>query len=138
MTLLGMDVLLVGQSFQSAAALSSRLRCWGFRCRFAGNILAACRLLRSAHVDVVLSDMHLSDGSGFRLLALLVGLPVTAFLCLPVENSCFWLPAIDAGRECLGSPALRPSEFANALEEMSRCLEAAPGVTSLTPNTGAA
>jgi response regulator RpfG family c-di-GMP phosphodiesterase len=133
MTLLGMDVLLVGQSFQTAAALSSQLRRWGFRCRFAGNILAACRLLRSVPVDVVLSDMHLSDGSGFRLLALLTGLPVSAFLCLPVENSCFWLPAIDAGRECLGSPALRPSEFANALEEMSRCLEAAPA-----PNTDAA
>jgi response regulator RpfG family c-di-GMP phosphodiesterase len=128
-----MDVLLVGQSFQTAAVLSNQLRRWGFRCRFAGNILSACRLLRSVPVDVVLSDMHLSDGSGFRLLALLTGLPVSAFLCLPVENSCFWLPAIDAGRECLGSPALRPSEFANALEEMSRRPE-----TATAPNTDVA
>lgn len=138
MTLFGMDVLLVGQSFQTAAALSNQLRRWGFRCRFARSIRAACRLLRSVPVDVVLSDMHLSDGSGCRLLALLAGLPVTAFLCLPVENSCFWLPAIDAGHGCLGSPALRPSEFANALEEMSHCLAAAPAVRSPTPKTGAA
>jgi hypothetical protein len=35
------------------------------------------------------------------------------------------LPAIDAGKKCLGSPALRPAEFARALEEMARCLGAA-------------
>jgi hypothetical protein len=58
----------------------------------------------------------------FRLLMVLHGLPVTAFLCLPVENSCFWLPAIDAGEECLGSPALRPREFAILLEEMFKNL----------------
>jgi CheY-like chemotaxis protein len=122
MTLFGKDVLLVGESFQEASGLSDRLRQWGFHCLFAANMLAACQLLRSVRVDVVLSDLHLSDGTGFRLLAILAGLPVTAFLCLPVETSCFWLPAIDAGRACLGSPALRPSEFANALEEMSRSL----------------
>jgi hypothetical protein len=70
----------------------------------------------------VLSNTHLSDGTGFRLLTVLNGLPVTAFLCLPVENSCFWLPAIDAGEECLGSPALRPREFAILLEEMFKNL----------------
>lgn len=122
MTLFGKDVLLVGKSFQTASALSGRLRQWGFRCLFAGNMLAASQLLRTVRVDVVLSDLHLSDGTGFRLLAILAGLPVTAFLCLPVEKSCFWLPAIDAGRRCLGSPALRPSEFANALEVGSRSL----------------
>jgi CheY-like chemotaxis protein len=122
MTLFGKDVLLVGESFQAACALADRLRQWGFHCFFAGNMRAACQLLRSVRVDVVLSDLHLSDGTGFRLLAILTGLPVTAFLCLPVEKSCFWLPAIDAGRACLGSPALRPSEFATALEEMSRNL----------------
>jgi hypothetical protein len=42
-----------------------------------------------------------------------------------VENSCLWLPAIDGGKECLGLPALRPAEFASALEEMSRRLAAA-------------
>jgi hypothetical protein len=51
---------------------------------------------------------------------------VTAFLCLPVENGCFWLPAIDAGKECLGLPALRPREFASTLEKMARNLAAEP------------
>jgi CheY-like chemotaxis protein len=126
MTLSGRDVLLVGQSFHSAHALTERLRKWGFRCHFASNMQAACQLLSSVRVDVVLSNTHLSDGTGFGLLGTLAGLPITAFLCLTVENSCFWLPAIDGGKECLGLPALRPSEFANAFEEMARCLPAAP------------
>jgi hypothetical protein len=89
---------------------------------------AASDLLSSHPVDLVLSNTHLSDGTGFGLLAALAGLPVTVFLCLPVEDSCFWLPAIDGGKDCLGLPALRPSEFASALEEMARRFAAAPSV----------
>jgi hypothetical protein len=129
MTLSGKEVLLVGQSFHSAHALAGRLDRLGFRCHLASNMRAASDLLSSHPVDLVLCTTHLSDGTGFGLLLALLGLPVTAFLCLPVENSCFWLPALDAGKECLGLPALRPSEFVRALEEMSHCLPATPWVS---------
>ena len=122
MTLSGRDVLLVGHSFHSAHALTDRLQRWGFRCHLASDMRAAFDLMISRPVDLVLSNTHLPDGTGFDLLMGLAGLPVTAFLCLPVENSCFWLPAIDAGKECLGLPALRPSEFASKLEKMARGL----------------
>ena len=128
MTLSGRDVLLVGQSFQSPNRLTNRLRRWGFRCHFAGNMRAARELLTSIRVDVVLSDMHLSDGTGIAMLGIFAGLAVTAFLCFPLETSCFWLPAIDAGKKCLGLPALRPAEFAKALEEMVRSLGTATRV----------
>jgi response regulator RpfG family c-di-GMP phosphodiesterase len=121
MTLCGMDVLLVGQGFESAQALIDRLQRRGFRCHFASDLKTACQLFKSQRVDMVLSSTHLPDGTGFGLLGVLAGQPVTAFLCLSVETSCFWLPAIDAGRDCLGLPALRPSEFTGVLEEMTRC-----------------
>ena len=121
-------MLLVGQDFHSSQALTDRLRDWGFRCHFASTVRAANRLLSSVRIDVVLSNTHLPDGTGFGLVTVLAGLPVTAFLCLPVEDSCFWLPAIDRGKACLGLPALRPLEFASALEDMARCLAAAPCV----------
>jgi CheY-like chemotaxis protein len=108
--------------------LADRLHHWGFRCHFARSIRAASDLLSSRPVDLVLCDTHLSDGTGFGLLGALAGLPVTAFLYLPVETTCFWLPAIDAGKDCLGLPALRPSEFASALEEMARSFGTAPWV----------
>jgi len=126
MTLCGRDVLLVGPNLNHARSLVYRLELWGFRCHSAETLNEALDLLSSHPIDLVLSNTQLSDGTGFRLLMALAGLPVTAFLCLPVENSCFWLPAIDAGKECLGLPALRPSEFASALEEVAAYL-APPG-----------
>jgi hypothetical protein len=125
MTLSGKNVLLVGQNLHSGRALAGRLCRWGFRCYFADNMRAASDLLSSQPVDLVLTNTRLSDGTGFGLLVALDGLPVTAFLCLPVESSCFWLPAIDSGKACLGLPALRPSEFASALGGMTRSSAAA-------------
>lgn len=123
MTLSGRNVLLVGQNFHRARALTDKLRRWKFQNHFASNIRAASDLLGSNRVDLVLSLTYLPDGTGLGLLASLAHLPViTAFLCLPVENSCLWLPAIDSGKKCLGLPALRPLEFTRTLEEMARCL----------------
>jgi CheY-like chemotaxis protein len=122
MRLSGTEVLLVGHAFSGALPLTERLQRWGFQCHFVENMRAACNLLSSRPVDLVLSKTQLSDGTGFGLMATLMGAPITAFLCLPVEESCFWLPAIDDGRECFGSPALRPREFANLLEELASSL----------------
>jgi len=122
MTLSGWNVLLVGQNFHRARALTDKLQGWKFKNHFAGNIRAASDLLSSLRADLVLSHTYLPDGTGSDLLATLAHLPVTAFLCLPVENSCLWLPAIDGGTKCLGVPALRPLEFARTLEEMARGL----------------
>jgi CheY-like chemotaxis protein len=122
MKLSGRNVLLVGRHFNSARALKNRLHGWKFQCHFASDMRAASDLLRSQPVDLVLSDTYLPDGTGFELLVALAHLPVTAFLCVPVENSCLWVPAIDGGKKCLGLPSLRPSEFRRTLEEMARGL----------------
>jgi CheY-like chemotaxis protein len=124
MKLSGRKVLLVGRNFNSARALKNRLRRWKFQCHFASDMRAASDLLRSQPVDLVLSDTYLPDGTGFDLLVALAHLPVTAFLCVPVENSCLWVPAIDGGKKCLGLPSLRPAEFGRTLEEMALRLPA--------------
>jgi CheY-like chemotaxis protein len=122
MVLAGREVLLVGQSFHGAQSLTERLNGLGFRCRIATSMRAASNLLTAHSVHLVLSNTILPDGTGFALLEALAGLPITAFLCLPVENSCLWLPAIDEGKHCLGMPALRPAEFSSALAEMAQRL----------------
>ena len=128
MKLSGRHVLLVGQSFRSADALTDRLPRRGLRCCVANCVRSASDLIRSSPADLVLSEPHLPDGTGFGLVGTLVGFRVTACLCLPLEDSCFWLPAIDAGKQFLGLPALKSSEFASTLEKMARSLSAAPPV----------
>jgi CheY-like chemotaxis protein len=122
MTLAGKNVLLCGQNFQRAQTLTERLHRLKFRCHFATNVRAATEFLAAPGVDLVLSNTHLSDGSGYQLLMNLARLPVFAFLCFPIENSCLWLPAVHDGKPCLGFPALRPLEFARALDQMAGSL----------------
>ncbi|MGD0907680.1 MAG: hypothetical protein ABSA96_08870 [Candidatus Acidiferrales bacterium] len=124
MTLAGTNVLLVGQNFHKTQTLTERLHRLKFRCHFAGNARVASEFVAAYPVDLVLSNTYLSDGTGYRMLLDLTCVPVSAFLCFPVENSCLWLPALDDGKRCLGLPALRPSEFAKALERMALRLPA--------------
>jgi hypothetical protein len=112
-------VLLVGLGSCGAQGLSDRLRGWGFRCYRATNLRAAREVFELVRVDMVLTNAHLSDGTGVGLAASLTGMPVTVFVCVPLEDSCLWLPAIDCGRVCLGLPALRPAEFASSLDEIA-------------------
>src|SRR5579864_5242262 len=125
MRISGRDVLLVGLGSSGAQGLSDRLRGRGFRCYLATNLRAAREVFELVRVDMVLTNAHLSDGTGVGLAASLTGMPVTVFVCVPLEDSCLWLPAIDCGRVCLGLPALRPSEFANYLEEVAGLLSRA-------------
>jgi hypothetical protein len=138
MTISGRNVLVVGQGFLNAEAWTDLLTKWRFRCHFAGNLRSARELLDSVRIDLVLSNINLPDGTGFALLAELPGFPVSAFLCLPVENSCFWLPAIDDGSVCLGLPALRPAEFAQELQRMAARLPSDPRVITASAGIAAA
>ena len=138
MTLSGKDLLLVGQSFRTAHSFTDRLHRLGFRCHVAGTMRAALQFLKSCGVDVVLSQLRLPDGSGFGLVATLAGLPVTAFLCVPLEDSCLWVPAIDEGRDCWGREMLRPADFARTLEELAQRGPAAPLVIPPIPHGRAA
>jgi PleD family two-component response regulator len=112
------NVLFVGPGFHDSQKLTDRMQRWGFRCHFAKNLRTAREIVKTIKVDLVLSKVNLPDGSGYSLVAGLYGLPLSAYLCLPVEDSCFWIPAIEAGKDCLGTPALRPSEFVMTLEKM--------------------
>jgi CheY-like chemotaxis protein len=138
MTNTGMDVLLVGEeSHLGAQVLTDRLRQWGFRCHFVGTRRAALHFLKSRGVDVVLVHTHLPDGSGFGLVTILAGLPITAFLCVPVEDSCLWLPAIDRGTDCWGRETLRPDDLARTLGEMTQRGPSAPLLSHPDPHATA-
>src|SRR5262249_703850 len=77
----------------------------------ATSLPEACDLFATLEFDLVLSNTNLPDGSAYPLVGLLAGLLTTLFFSLPVKDSCWWLPAIEYGQECLGNPAMRPKEF---------------------------
>lgn len=116
----GMDVLLVGSKFPGTPALLNRLEQRGFRFHFASTRRTAIEVLNSNLVDVVLIHTSLPDGSGYDLANCLSGMPITAYVCTPVEEGWYWLPALFRGQNCWGAPAIRPGGLARELDRLGR------------------
>ena len=125
-----MNALLVGQRFFDDQTLAIQLRCWGFRCDFASNVTDASRILKSNQHDLVLSLALLPDGIGIELIKASETRPVTAFICMELDDICIWMPASDSGRECMGKAALSTSEFTRMLSVLSKQLAALPSAKS--------
>jgi CheY-like chemotaxis protein len=125
-----MNALLVGQRFSDDQTLAIQLRRWGFRCDFASNVTDARRILKSNQHDLVLSLASLPDGIGFELTKAPETRPVSAFICLDLDDICIWMPVSDNGRKCMGKAALSTGEFTRMLEELSKQLAALPSAKS--------
>jgi hypothetical protein len=110
------SVLLVGESARGFSFLLEHLEKRGCDCFVAASGSEAARLCAGRIFDLVLCTDRIESTS--TLIASLIGSRTTLFCSHPVEDSCWWLPAVRAGKKCLGTPALRPSEFANILDKM--------------------
>ena len=108
-------ILLVGRGFTPGSQFLERLCRNGCACKVAHSLDEAGTALRSAHFELVLSEMGLPEGSAFPLIALLERTPATLYFCVGVHDGCWWLPALDHGRRTWGQAALRPAEFAVVL-----------------------
>jgi hypothetical protein len=113
-----LDVLLIGESVRSFSHIAGRLEKNGCRCRYARSYEEAREVLHDKPFDIVLSVVHPRDYGISSLADTLVGTHASFFYALPVEESCWWLPALRQGERCIGAPALRPSEFANLLDQV--------------------
>ena len=64
-------------------------------------------------------SLHPSRGTSSPSLGILLsGSATTLFYALRVEVGYWWVPILRLGEECFGAPVVRPSEFANALDEV--------------------
>jgi hypothetical protein len=109
-------VLLVGDSPHLFFLCQKHLERNGCECVFAECERAVSEMLGQRQFDLVLS-LHTRRGiRSPSLVDLLSGLPTTLFCALRVEVGYWWVPILRLGEDCFGAPALRPSEFANALD----------------------
>ena len=144
-------VLLIGESPRSSSYLARRLEGRGCELAFAVSHEEACSLFGVRGFDLVLSPLRLPGGSAFFLVGILEGCPTTLFFFEPVENGCWWLPALRNGSNCFGSSALLPSEFVAVLDEVieeiwfraakernrkQSVLSSLPGSAATTPSWG--
>jgi hypothetical protein len=112
------EILLVGDGPQVFSLSIGQLERIGCRCHFARSQRGLEELLNQKQFDIVLTMHRIEGGSTDWLGAALSGSRTTLFYALPVEVGCWWVPVLRFGAECLGSPALRPREFADALDRI--------------------
>ncbi len=115
-----LKILLVGPSLGMSPFFAQRLRQQGYECSAAACYRDAEHLIHESTFDLVLSEMHLAEGSAHPLMARLEGSAATVFFRVDVHHGCWWLPALEFGRVVWGAPALRQEEFRRELERLLR------------------
>ena len=110
-------VLLVGESEASFSLLMPRLCRSGWQCQVVTSCVEGVRLLAKGSFDLVLCGVEMSGAQW--LIATILGSPVSLFRYLPVENGSCVSPSVLRGKRCIGALALRPTEFAKALETLA-------------------
>jgi hypothetical protein len=117
-TNLTLRVLLVGETVNGCPLLREWLERKGCQCTFASSSQEIQSLLKEQEFDLVLTTARQHAAGARQLSELVTGSHASLFCSYLVEDDCFWLPVMRAGRKCFGAPALRPSEFASALNEI--------------------
>lgn len=117
-------VLLVGQSPTNFLRLQNSLERRHCRCERARSFDEALQILENETPDIVLSATIHRPGGAFSITDRLAGTGASLFYAYPVEDGCWWLPAIERGERCFGSPAMRPRKFASVLSRMVREIRA--------------
>jgi hypothetical protein len=74
--------------------------------------------VRQGGYTVLLLDSTVPAEQRRDLVSALTGSNTSVFYTFPVENGCWWLPALRFGKDCHGSPAFRRREFQAEIERI--------------------
>ena len=115
------NVLLLGESARGSSYLQSHLEQLGCACAFATSSEEAIALIdrHAFHLILITNPLHETD----PLVAALSESDCTVYFSYPVEDGCWWLPLVHHGQKCLGTPAVRPSEFVGLLDRLVKEIE---------------
>ena len=108
-------VLLLGECARGFSNLLWHLGQRGCRRWFAASAEEAVALFHEYKFHLILSTSPVHQAT--QMVSLLGRSNCSVFYAYPVEQGCWWLPLMNRGQKCFGAPALRPSEFARALDQ---------------------
>jgi hypothetical protein len=110
------SVLIVADTAMGFSSVSRLLEQRGCKCSFARSYPEGALLFSQHAFDLVLCS---GEREGVNtLMNRVIESSASLFRSHLVEHSCWWLPAVLRGEKCLGTPALRPGEFAKTLDSI--------------------
>jgi hypothetical protein len=121
-------VLLLGERAMGASMIRRRLQQLGCSCWFSVSVEEGMALWDSHafHLIICIGGIR----QALSMIAHMGRTNCNIYCSYPLENSCLWVPLMANGRECLGTPALRPSEFLEVLGNVVIEIESGQVVTS--------
>ena len=111
-------VLLAGRQGAWSDALLQSLRKFDSELSFVLPDSVTAELVREGGYTALLLDSTVPADQRRTLASALVGSSVSVFYTFPVENGCWWLPALQFGKDCHGAPAFRRKEFQAEIERI--------------------
>jgi len=113
-------VLLVGRNGSWGSAVLKSLEKCGCEFSFEVPQNVTLEFTRRVTYDLILLDSTVSQEQRRELASELLGSQTSIFYTFPVENGCWWLPALRRGHNCHGAPAFRRNEFPFEVERILR------------------
>lgn len=113
-------VLLIHEWASSSSHLSVWLERRGYRCQVATSFAEAAHLLIDEPFELIISVLRPQPREISALATLLEGTHSDFFYAHPVEDGCWWLPAVRSGEPSSGSPAMRSSEFFEMIDRLTK------------------
>jgi hypothetical protein len=117
-------VLLVGGDPREFFASRQLFEWNGCLCHFSGSDQEAAELLNSAKFDIVLGTHEIAGGSIDQFAASLSGSRTSLFYSMPDEKGYRWLPVLQFGKQCFGTPALTAGELIYVLDRLVKQIRA--------------
>ena len=111
-------VLLVGRNGAWGTAVLKSLEKLGSELSYVTPHDVTPEFLRSGSYKLILLDSTVSPEQRKQISSELSGSEVSIFYTFPVENGCWWVPALLCGQDCHGAPAFRRNEFPLELERI--------------------
>jgi hypothetical protein len=118
-------VLLVGRNGSWGATVLRSFEKFGSALSYVTPQTATPEYVKNGAFHLILLDSTVSADQRRRLAFELAGSNVSIFYTFPVENGCWWLPALRRGLDCHGAPAFRRNEFPPELERILEIQSAA-------------
>jgi hypothetical protein len=112
------NVLLVGRNGSWGTLVLRTLEKVRSEMSYATPQAVTQEFVRKGAYDLILLDSTVPPEQRRQLASELIGSEVSIFYTFPVENGCWWLPAVRRGQDCHGAPAFRRNEFPFELERI--------------------
>jgi hypothetical protein len=91
---------------------------FGSEFSFASPQAVTLEFVKNGDYSLILLDSTVPKQLRWELSSELSGSEVSLFYTFPVEEGCWWLPALRRGQNCHGAPAFRRNEFPLELERI--------------------